>query len=81
MRVHLTNLGCKLNQAEIERLGRQFEAAGHRVVGSLAEADLHVVNSCTVTQTAARESRKAAGRARRSGRPVRTVPEDRKSVV
>ncbi len=73
MRVHLTNLGCKLNQAEIERLGRQFEAAGHRVVGSLAEADLHVVNSCTVTHTAARESRKAAGRARRSGRPVRTV--------
>ena len=73
MRVHLTNLGCKLNQAEIERLGRQLEAAGHRVVGSLAEADLHVVNSCTVTHTAARESRKAAGRARRSGRPVRTV--------
>src|SRR6478609_7371193 len=73
MRVHLTNLGCKLNQAEVERLGRQFETAGHRVVGSLAEADLHVVNSCTVTHAAARESRKAAGRARRSGRPLRTV--------
>src|SRR3954447_15089627 len=73
MRVHLTPLGCKLNQAEIERLGRQFEAAGHRVVGSLAEADLHIANSCTVTHTAARESRKAAGRGRRSGRPVRTV--------
>lgn len=73
MRVHFTNLGCKLNQAEVERLGRSFEAAGHEVVGSLAEADVHVVNSCTVTHVAARESRKAAGRARRSGRPVRTV--------
>jgi len=73
MRVYFTNLGCKLNQAEIERLGRQFEAAGHPVVGSLAEADLHVVNSCTVTHVAARGSRKAAGAARRSGRPVRTV--------
>ncbi len=73
MRVHFTNLGCKLNQAEIERLGRDFEAAGHEVVGSLAEADIHVVNSCTVTHVAARESRKAAGRARRSGRSVRTV--------
>jgi threonylcarbamoyladenosine tRNA methylthiotransferase MtaB len=82
MRVHFTNLGCKLNQAEIERLGRDFEAAGHEVVGSLAEADVHVVNSCTVTHVAARESRKAAGRARRSDRsgqsdrpdrPVRTV--------
>src|SRR4029077_17270018 len=73
IRVPFTNLGCKLNQAEIERLGRGFEAAGHEVVGSLAEADVHVVNSCTVTHVAARESRKAAGRARRSGRPVRTV--------
>jgi threonylcarbamoyladenosine tRNA methylthiotransferase MtaB len=70
MRVHFTNLGCKLNQAEIERLARDFTAAGHEVVGSLAEADLHVVNSCTVTHVAARASRKAAGRARREGRAL-----------
>ncbi|HSK81299.1 MAG TPA: tRNA (N(6)-L-threonylcarbamoyladenosine(37)-C(2))-methylthiotransferase MtaB [Thermoanaerobaculia bacterium] len=73
MRVHFTNLGCKLNQAEIERLARELTAAGHRVVGSLEEADLHVVNSCTVTHVAAKSSRKAAGRARRGGLPVRTV--------
>ncbi len=78
MRVHLTHLGCKLNQAEIERLGRDFVAAGHQVVGSLAEADLHVVNSCTVTQGAAKGSRQEAGRARRgaaegNGRTIRTV--------
>lgn len=73
MRVHFTNLGCKLNQAEIERLARELTAAGHQVVGSLEEADLHVVNSCTVTHVAARSSRKAAGRARRGGLPVRTV--------
>lgn len=73
MRVFFTNLGCKLNQAEIDRFARDFVAAGHRVVGSLAEADLHVVNTCTVTHVAARTSRKAAGRARRSGAPARTV--------
>ncbi len=73
MRVHFTNLGCKLNQAEIERLARDFTAAGHEVVGSLAEADLHVVNSCTVTHVAARASRKAAGRGHREGRVLRTV--------
>lgn len=72
MQVFFTNLGCKLNQAEIERLARDFTAAGHRVVGSPEEADLHVVNTCTVTHVAARASRKAAGRAgRRAG--VRTV--------
>ncbi|RPH56359.1 tRNA (N(6)-L-threonylcarbamoyladenosine(37)-C(2))-methylthiotransferase MtaB [bacterium] len=73
MRVCFTNLGCKLNQAEIERLARDLTAAGHLVVESLEEADLHVINSCTVTHTAARSSRKAAGRARRAGLPVRTV--------
>lgn len=71
MRVCFTNVGCKLNQAEIERLARDFLAAGHEVVGSLDEADLHVVNSCTVTHVAARSSRKAAGRGRRPG--LRTV--------
>lgn len=73
MRVHFTNLGCKLNQAEIERLAREFAAAGHQVVGSLAEADLHVVNSCTVTHVAARDTRKASGRARRLGLRTRTI--------
>lgn len=77
MRVCFTNLGCKLNLAEVERLSREFLAAGHEVVRSLEEADLHVVNSCTVTHVAARDSRKAAGRGARVQTgprpPVRTV--------
>jgi threonylcarbamoyladenosine tRNA methylthiotransferase MtaB len=70
VRVCFTHLGCKLNQAETEALARRFAAAGHRVVASTAEADLHVVNSCTVTAAAARTSRKTA---RRAGPAVRTV--------
>jgi len=75
MRVLFTNLGCKLNQAESEAMARRFRAAGHRVVDSLAEADLHVVNSCTVTAEAARGSRQAARRGLRTDRNerVRTV--------
>ena len=75
MRVFFTNLGCKLNQAENERLARDFLAAGHQLAGSLDDADLHVVNSCTVTAAAARSSRQAARAAARraSVRPLRTV--------
>ncbi len=75
MRVFFTNLGCKLNQAENERLARDFLAAGHQVAVSLDDADLHVVNSCTVTAAAARSSRQAARAAvrRAPGRPLRTV--------
>jgi len=74
VRVCFTNLGCKLNQAETEAMAREFRAARHRVLDSLAAPDLHVVNSCTVTAEAARGSRQAARRgARLEGRPVRTV--------
>ena len=73
MRVFFTNLGCKLNQAEVDALSRRFVAAGHTLAPRLAEADLHVVNSCTVTHLAARDSRKAARRGRRSSANLRTV--------
>ena len=73
MRVCLTNLGCKLNQAEVERLARELLAAGHQVVSSLEQADLHVINTCTVTHLAARDSRKTAGRGARVHPGLRTV--------
>ncbi|HEV3457001.1 MAG TPA: MiaB/RimO family radical SAM methylthiotransferase [Thermoanaerobaculia bacterium] len=75
MRVFFTNLGCKLNQAENDRLARDFLAAGHQLAAALGEADLHVVNSCTVTAAAARSSRQAARAATRGapGRRPRTV--------
>ncbi|HVR30154.1 MAG TPA: hypothetical protein VMS86_11550, partial [Thermoanaerobaculia bacterium] len=73
MRVFLSNLGCKLNQAEVDALARQFRARGHAVVGTLADADVHIVNSCTVTHLAARDSRKAARRGARERHRPRTV--------
>jgi threonylcarbamoyladenosine tRNA methylthiotransferase MtaB len=73
MRVFFSNLGCKLNQAELEHLAREFRASGHTIAPSLADADLHVVNSCTVTHVAARDSRKLARRGRRLNPAIRTV--------
>ncbi len=73
MQVCFTNLGCKLNQAELEHLARDFSRAGHSVTRDLASADLHVVNTCTVTHVAARDSRKVARRGRRLNPEIRTV--------
>ncbi len=72
MRVAFRQLGCKLNQAELEAMAREFTAAGHRVVAETEEPDLFVVNTCTVTQAAARDSRKAARKGSRLG-ATRTV--------
>lgn len=57
MRVALKSLGCRVNEAEIERWAREFQAAGHRVVGDAQAADLIVLNSCAVTEEAVRKSR------------------------
>lgn len=60
-------IGCRLNQSELEVIARQFSAAGHTLVGDPAEADLAVVNTCTVTSAAAADSRKTIRRIARSG--------------
>ncbi len=58
MRVFLTTLGCRLNEAEIGELSRAFCTAGHVVVETAEEAQLLVVNTCAVTGEASRKSRK-----------------------
>jgi threonylcarbamoyladenosine tRNA methylthiotransferase MtaB len=67
MKIFLDTIGCRLNQAEIEILARQFRAAGHEIVGTATEADLALVNTCTVTSQAASDSRAAIRRAWRLG--------------
>ncbi|MBU2609479.1 MAG: MiaB/RimO family radical SAM methylthiotransferase [Chloroflexi bacterium] len=57
MRIFLDSIGCRLNQSEIETMARQFRAAGHEIVASAAEADIAVINTCTVTSKAASDSR------------------------
>ena len=67
MKIFLDSIGCRLNQAEIERIALQFRAAGHEIVGTAENADLAVVNTCTVTRNAAADSRKVIRRATNAG--------------
>jgi threonylcarbamoyladenosine tRNA methylthiotransferase MtaB len=62
MNVYLTFLGCRLNESEIEELACRFVGNGHPVVRDPAEADLCVVNTCTVTGEAGRKSRQMVRR-------------------
>jgi threonylcarbamoyladenosine tRNA methylthiotransferase MtaB len=73
MRIHLTTLGCRLNEAELETWSRQFQALGHSMTGDAEAADLLVVNTCAVTQEAVRKSRKLLGRANRRNPNARLV--------
>ena len=65
-RAAIANLGCKVNQAEMDAAERLLRARGIELVDGREPADLILVNTCTVTSIADRKSRQAVRRARRS---------------
>lgn len=67
MKVFLDSVGCRLNQSEIERIGRDFRLAGCELVGDPAQADLAVINTCAVTRRADADSRQKTRQAARAG--------------
>jgi threonylcarbamoyladenosine tRNA methylthiotransferase MtaB len=57
VKVSLDSLGCKLNQAETELLARKLARNGCELTSSGTEADIYILNTCTVTHIADRKSR------------------------
>lgn len=68
MRVLLDTLGCRLNEAEIERWAAAFVAAGDALVdaGRASDVDVIVLNSCAVTREAVAKSRRRLARLARA---------------
>ena len=65
MRIHLSFLGCRLNEAELERWRREFLRRGHHIAAAPEDADVCILNTCAVTGEAGRQSRQAARRLHR----------------
>ena len=57
MKVYFFTLGCRVNQYETDAARELFIAEGYDIVASPEEADICVVNTCTVTGEADRKSR------------------------
>ena len=57
MNVSIQTLGCKVNFAEMAELGDRLARAGFTVSDSDEQADICVINSCTVTAQADRKLR------------------------
>src|SRR3989442_13324511 len=76
--VNLRPSGCKPNQYDTELVGQAFADQGAALVDDPAEADVAVVNSCTVTHEAEGKMRRFVRRLARSprlpgARPLETV--------
>ncbi len=57
-KVAFYTLGCKLNYSETSTIGRQFAQAGFDTVNFTDQADVYVINTCSVTDHADKKCRK-----------------------
>ena len=73
MKIAFTTLGCKLNYAETATYERGLMAAGWEVVPWTARADVYLINTCAVTETAEKKSRNLIRRAHKTAPEARIV--------
>ena len=60
----LHNLGCKVNAYETEAMQQILEDAGYQIVDFGDQADVYVINTCSVTNVADKKSRQMLHRAK-----------------
>jgi len=71
-RYHIENFGCRATQADGAALERQFEDRG-LIGSSVLDADVVVLNTCTVTAAADQDARSATRRIHRQNPNARIV--------
>ena len=64
IKVALHNLGCKVNSYELEVMQQKLQEKGYHIVPFDMEADIYIINTCTVTNIADRKSRQMLHRAK-----------------
>lgn len=70
-KIAFKTLGCRLNQFETDALAAQFRRHDFEVVDYADDADIYIVNTCTVTDQGDNKSRKAINQAtKRTHEPV-----------
>lgn len=73
MNVFFHTFGCKANQYDTELVRQAFTDGGDVAVDAIADADVAIVNSCTVTQTSEAKLRTFVRRLARGNPALRTV--------
>lgn len=63
--VALHNLGCKVNAYEMDVMQQMLQEKGYKIVPFDAQADIYIINTCTVTNIADRKSRQMLHRAKK----------------
>ena len=70
---YVQNFGCRATQADGAAIERQFEERGLERAAAIAEAEIVVLNTCTVTSSADQDARAAIRRVHRENPDARIV--------
>ena len=73
MRIAFTTLGCKINQFETDAMQQDLVLRGNSIVPFDAEADVYVINTCTVTAKTDYQCRQVVRSAIRRGNGAKVV--------
>lgn len=65
MRFSITTLGCKVNAYESQFYAEELKKLGFTEVEDDQESDICIINTCTVTNTAAHKSRQKIHQAKK----------------
>ncbi len=67
-KIAFKTLGCRLNQYETDALASRFHSGSYKIVDFNDQADVYVVNTCTVTHQSDQKSRQNIHAARKTGK-------------
>lgn len=90
MKISFYTLGCKVNQYETQAMSEQLKNAGHEIVSNNENADIFIINSCTVTAGADQKTRQTVRKFKRNnpdsiviltGCMPQAYPEDAKKLI
>jgi threonylcarbamoyladenosine tRNA methylthiotransferase MtaB len=90
MRIAFTTLGCKINQYETDLMRQDLLSKGNTIVPFDAEADVYIINTCSVTAKSDYQCRQVIRSAVRRGQGAKVVvtgcyaetrPEELKSIA
>lgn len=90
MKAAIITLGCKVNQYESEAVSGSLARAGYEIVDPDGEADVYIINSCTVTAESDRKTRQTVRRIKRlhpdsvvllTGCMPQAFPDDAKNLI
>ena len=73
MKIYIKTFGCRVNQVESEALLEEFLCRGHKIVNTPQDADICLLNTCSVTRKADKDALKEANAVKRKNPNARLI--------